>query len=268
MLFDDIQTLDGRALFIGQRLELRAFEKTNSLATGPLVVRAGSQGAAILFRYGVVVFFGVDPLEELAFLKHMESFVTDPFAQYKAEKVSLCLTAARSDKPSRDTVAMPLDEFNLPRLQVVASVLAKSVILDHYEAAVERTFDRIEPLAHSLQHGGRFMHKSRELLSHIGEVLLTQARMVGRVEITEKPELLWEEPQYERLHQHMAEEYELIERHRALERKLDLISRTAETLLDLLQTKRSLRVEWYIVALIVIEILLTVYELWSRHLLG
>jgi len=47
----------------------------------------------------------------------------------------------------------------------------------------------------------------------------------------------------------------------ALERKLDLISRTAETLLGLLQDKRTLRVEWYIVILIVVEIVLYVYEL-------
>jgi uncharacterized Rmd1/YagE family protein len=31
--------------------------------------------------------------------------------------------------------------------------------------------------------------------------------------------------------------------------------------LELLETRRSLRVEWYIVALIVVEILLSVYQL-------
>jgi len=51
----------------------------------------------------------------------------------------------------------------------------------------------------------------------------------------------------------------------ALERKLTLINGTAGTLLDLLQSKRSLRVEWYITILIVVEILLTLYELyWHR----
>jgi len=66
----------------------------------------------------------------------------------------------------------------------------------------------------------------------------------------------------------MAEEYELIERHRSLERKLELISKTAETLLGLLQNQRSHRVEWYIVILIVIEVFLTLYEMWTKHLIG
>jgi uncharacterized Rmd1/YagE family protein len=263
MPFSDQNQLTGRALYIGQRLELRAFEKAQRLATAPLMVSAGGNGAAVLFRYGVAVLFGLTAVEEVAFLKDLEPFIVDPFDHYEAEEISLCLTANQAT--SSDDNSLALDEFNLPRLQLVADMLAKSVILSHYEAALAATFDRIEPLAHNLQEGGRFRHKGRELLAHIGDVLMIQGRMVGRVEISEKPELLWEEPQYERLYQRLADEYELIERHRALERKLELVSKTAETLLDLLQNKRSLRVEWYIVILIVIEILLTVYEMWGMH---
>ncbi len=65
----------------------------------------------------------------------------------------------------------------------------------------------------------------------------------------------------------LEDEFELQERHVALERKLQVISNTAETLLDLLQTQQSQRVEWYIVILIVVEIALTLYELFvsGRH---
>lgn len=219
-----------------------------------------------MFRYGVIVLFNLTPVEEVAFIKGMSDFAIEPFEHYEAEEICLCL--ASTSQGVNPGECMAVDEFNLTRLQVVASVLAKSVILSHYETAVAETFERIEPLAHNLQHGGKYMHKGRELLAHIGDVLMIQGRMVGRVEISEKPELLWDEPQYERLYLRMADEYELIERHRALERKLDLVSKTAETLLDLLQNRRSHRVEWYIVILIVIEILLTVYEMWRQHLLG
>lgn len=81
--------------------------------------------------------------------------------------------------------------------------------------------------------------------------------MVGRVEVTEKPELLWEHSELERVYLRLEDEFELHERHVALEHKLELISRTAATLL---QTNRSLRVEWYIVILIVVEIVLTLYD--------
>jgi uncharacterized Rmd1/YagE family protein len=79
--------------------------------------------------------------------------------------------------------------------------------------------------------------------------------MVGRVETSEKPELLWEHPELEYLR--LADEYDLRDR----DRKLDVISRTVETLLSLVQTRSSLRVEWYIVLLIIAELLLAAYSL-------
>jgi uncharacterized Rmd1/YagE family protein len=88
--------------------------------------------------------------------------------------------------------------------------------------------------------------------------------MVGIVEVGEKPDPLWERPDLERLYLRLEDEYELRERLLALERKLALVSHTAETALELMQHDSSHRVEWYIVALIVVEILLSVYELWIK----
>jgi len=85
--------------------------------------------------------------------------------------------------------------------------------------------------------------------------------MVGRVEVSEKPEILWDRPYLERLYLRLEDEYELRERHVALERKLDVVSRTAQTLIDLVRDRSGLRVEWYIVVLIILEICLTLYQM-------
>ena len=96
-------------------------------------------------------------------------------------------------------------------------------------------------------------------------MLLTQHKMIGRAEVVDKPEILWENPALERFYGRLQREYELRERHRALDLKLELIARTVGTFLELLQNKRSLRVEWYIVILILVEILFTIYELFLAH---
>ena len=140
-------------------------------------------------------------------------------------------------------------------------MLAKSLVLSHYEMRIADIFDRIEPLAATLREKGRPGATGKELLRHIGDVLLMQQKMVGRAESSEKPELLWEHPELERLYMRLADEYELRERDRALDRKLDIVSRTVETLLGLVQTRSSMRVEWYIVLLIIAELLLTTYPL-------
>ena len=88
--------------------------------------------------------------------------------------------------------------------------------------------------------------------------------MVGRVEVVNKPEMIWEQPHLERLYARLADEFEIRERHLALERKLELVARTAQTVLELLQNRRILRLEWYVLLLILIEVLLSLYQM-VRH---
>ena len=52
----------------------------------------------------------------------------------------------------------------------------------------------------------------------------------------------------------------------AMERKLALISETAGTLIELVHNQRSLRLEWYIIGLIGLELLLSLYGLVSGGL--
>lgn len=251
-----------RALFVGERFELRAFEKTHRLASSPLTVSAGERGCAVLFRYGAVVLFGLSSVEEVSFLHDLAPHIREPFTEPEAEAVRLVQDPARNEGVEEPDLI--LHAFTIERLQLVAEVLAKSVVLDHYEKTVAASFQLIEPLAENLKKKGRGGSRGRELLRHIGDALSIQGRMVGRVEIVEKPGLLWNRPEHARLYARLEDEYELSERHLSLERKLELISRTAETLLGLLQTNRSLRVEWYITLLIVFEIMITLYELYFK----
>jgi uncharacterized Rmd1/YagE family protein len=138
------------------------------------------------------------------------------------------------------------------------------VALAYDETAMAGAFDLIEPLARELDKPRTSGRVLKEVLRHIGSTLLVQQKMIGRVEIADKPDILWEQPELERLYARLEDEYELVERSAVLERKLELIERTAETTLDLVQARRTLRVEWYIVALIVFEVFLTLYEMWNR----
>jgi len=257
--FSGRSTIRARALLAGHHLNLRALEPFTRLASAPLVVAAGDGGCAVLFRYGAIVLFGLDAPESGAFLESLFPTVREAYPALESEEIEVVFAPGAEERIADGRLT--LQGFDVERLQVVADALAKSVVLAHYETTVAAVFDEVEPLAEDLRERGISRIHGRELLRHIGRTLDIQQRMVGRVEVEEKPEALWERPDLERLHQRLAEEYELPERHRALERKLDLIARTASTLLTLQYNRRSLRVEWYIVALIVIEIMITVGQL-------
>ncbi|HVN71880.1 MAG TPA: RMD1 family protein [Desulfomonilia bacterium] len=260
-LFPGRKSIKVRAMCIGERIDLRTLEMGRRMAVAPLVLAVGDHGYATLFRYGVVVLFGLDPVEEVNFVGQIKPFVGDPYDKPQTEDLEVRLDQQREG--IYENGVLHVRRFNVDYIQFVADALAKSVVLAHYEIGVATAFDLIEPLAADLNKG-RGARQSSELMRYIGSTLLIQQRMVGRVEVAEKPDILWDQPDLERLYIRLQNEYELKERHLALERKLSLIAQTAETLLDILRNKRSLRVEWYIVILIILEILLTLYQMFVK----
>jgi uncharacterized Rmd1/YagE family protein len=253
-----------RALLLGERLDTRALERDKPLGVAPLTVAIPGAipggGVAVLFRYGAVVLFGPAAAAMDKFVASLMPWVTAALPLPERDDARI-LIRPELDQHVDSAGNIVLRERTTERLQLVADTLAKGLVLSYYETRIAEIFDGIEPLAAMLREKGRAGARGKELLRQIGDVLLIQQKMVGRVETDEKPELLWEHPELERLYMRLAEEYELRDRDHALDRKLDVISRTVETLLGLVQTRSSLRVEWYIVLLIVAELLLTTYPL-------
>ncbi|MGL5942398.1 MAG: RMD1 family protein [Waterburya sp.] len=254
------KTIGVRALFIGEKIDLRALENTSCLSESPLTITAGENGCAVLQKYGAIVLFGVNPLEEAAFINNLQPWISKAFKEPESEETRIEINIDSKEFVTENG-NIELKEFNIERLQIVADVLAKSVILSHYETSIASVFAKIEPIAASIKRFGNGRHQGEDLLQHIGNTIMIQQTMVGLVEIEDKPEQLWDWPNLERLYLRLEDEYEIGERHRALERKLELISRTAQTVLDLMQHQSAVRVEWYIVILIIVEILLNIYEL-------
>jgi uncharacterized Rmd1/YagE family protein len=248
-----------RAILVGERIDLKALGAAEALATNPLTVEVRGGGGASLFRFGVVVFFAVAPMEEVSFLRELKPLVVNPYATPETEELEVRLEPGAGEVVKGGVIY--LEDLAIERFQVIADILSKSVLLSLYEKQVSGEFDHVEKLATELQSTGRIPGKGPEFLRKIGTLLLVEQRMVGRAEITEKPEILWDNPGLEGLFARLEDEFELRERHTAIERKLGLISHTSHTLLELLSSRHTLRVEWYIVILIVFEILISLYEL-------
>ena len=96
----------------------------------------------------------------------------------------------------------------------------------------------------------------------IGHALAVRQEMVWRVEVDEKPDIVWDRPDLERLWLRLSDEYDLGERYRALGRKIELLDESASSLLAVLQSNRAHHAEQAIIWLIVFEIGLTLFEMW------
>ncbi len=247
-----------RALLLGDRLDLKQFKLTECLSTTPLTVQVDAAGGiAVLFRYGVVVLFGVAVADESRFIEALRPSLSNAYATPEVEELNIHCGMSNIGIQS-GTVS--LDSVSLEKLQIIADALSKSLVLSLYEQKVAGEFDKIEPLAQELATHGKVSASNKKLLSKIGHMLLIEHRMVGRAEIGDKPETLWNFPHLSGLYASLEDEFELNERQAALNRKLGLISDTAQTLSDVWDNKQLHKLEWYVIGLILFEILLSLYE--------
>lgn len=248
-----------RALLLSDRIDTANLEQDGVVSSSPLTYRVGAECYVTVFRYGVAVIMGLSQSEEDNVVRTLQPRLIRPVLPSE-EELALIDVA-----PDRDELVLPggpisLKTISPAHLIVIADALSKSVVLARDERDVTAVLEQVEPLARQLAERGRVVAGQRAILKHIGNALLVQHRLSGRVAVTEKPDVLWERPDLERLYSRLEDEYELKERAGALERKLTVISDTAQALADIIDTKRSLRLEIVVVVLIAFELLIAGYQ--------
>jgi uncharacterized Rmd1/YagE family protein len=248
-----------RALLLSDRIDTANLEHDGVVSMAPLTFKYGADGLVTLFRYGVAVLMGLTPAEEEHVLRTLRPRLIRPVAPSEEESVQVEII------PDKDDQILPggpiaLKVLTPDHLIVIADALSKSVVLARDEREVASVFDRVEPPARQLAEGGRAADGRRAILKIIGNALLVQHRVSGRAAVAEKPDVVWDRPDLDRLYARLEDEYELKERAETLTRKLAVISDTAEVLTDIIDTRRSLRLEIIIVVLIAVELVVAAYQ--------
>jgi len=235
-------------------------ERPDILSATPLAFRVEGGSFVVIFRYGVVVLFGMTPLREDEIINSLVGRIVGRYERREQE------TAQIEIAPDKDEQIGPSGVICLKALLpdyvlIIADAIATNVMLAHDEKNVSAVFDVIEPLARELADHGRTPGGRRTILKHIGNALLVQQRVSGLVAVAEKPDVLWERPDLERFYAKLEDEYELKERADLLTRKLTVIANTGQVLSDIIDTERSLRLEQIIIALILLETIFMGYQI-------
>ncbi len=251
-----------KGFLIGSRISLRQLGKRNTTHSDPIFLLLPENGIATVFHYGVVVFFNLKEQYEASILEQIMPYVSRPHDVRDNEALELSVKPNKPEGIYNDVVYIKI--VTRPHLELIATILSKSVVLDYYEQRVALAFDNIEPLARNLKEKGVLGQRSKEILQLIGANLLTQHEMAGKIALNERPALLWEHTELEQLYLNLMEDLEVIERQGILDKKIQLLSHTAETSLDMIQQRISQRLEWYIIILIMVSIAI---ESWSAFVL-
>ena len=249
----DARTVRAHAVLVGERLTRSGADADGAVTAAPLSFKVGDGGLVVLFRYGAVVMFELTGAEEASTLDGLAERVIGAEATPETETAEILV---RPDEEEHITAggAIQLRSTSPEHLLVVADAMAKSIALARDERHVATVFEAIEPFAAGLATNGRPPGGRRAMLKMIGRALLVQQRLSGRIAAREKPDIVWDRPDLERLYGRLEDEYELSERAETVDRKLAFIATTASALVDLKDADRSLRLEVTIVILILAEL--------------
>ncbi|MBW2971732.1 RMD1 family protein [Candidatus Woesearchaeota archaeon] len=146
-------------------------------------------------------------------------------------------------------------------LKVISKVLAQSVALESYEDEFDRIEDRFSELNEDLVSHGRLRLSSREVMRMIARNNTVVEEIVSGIGVLDKPESAWDSPMIDALHDRLSDEFELQERFQNLQSKMDFVQENYKVFLESLRSRYESHLEWIIIALIAVEIVLFLYEL-------
>lgn len=255
------QKITFRALALGDRIDAAGLERPDTISTAPLAFHAGREGYVCLFRFGIAVLAGLTPLEEDEIVAQLAGRVTGARSKLEDEESATVSVSAGGEEKVPPGGPIFIPALTDERFLVIADALAKSVALARYERSVNSVFDKIEPFAVELAQRGRPPWKRRPMLELIGQALLVQHRVSGRIAAQEKPDILWDRPDLEQLYARLNDEYELDERAQTLKNKLDVVVETGRALTDVIEADRSTRLEAVIILLIFVEIVISLVQI-------
>jgi uncharacterized Rmd1/YagE family protein len=248
-----------RALQLGERIDVKGLEREDAFSTIPLAFPTSGGGTAVLFKSGAAVFINMTPIEEEDLIRSLSPRIGSPLEERETEMARLVVRPDASELVATSG-ALQIKSADPDRLLLAAEALATSVALAYDERRIATAFENIDKVAQSLQDRRLPKGPKGGLLEQIGQALAIQQRLARRVDLDEKPDVLWDHPELEHFWARLVDEYDLPQRGRAIARQLEVIRETADTITDLMATRTSHRLEWYIIILIAVDIALNLYD--------
>lgn len=144
-------------------------------------------------------------------------------------------------------------------LNMVATILAKSVALKKIEVDTDILLDEIEKVI-GLLDKGHLNLSDNQLAKMSGKVLRFKYNTLSYIMLLEKPDVAWKNESAEELFLHLSDLFELKDRYEKIRHKTEVLLDITEVFSSLTHAKRGNRLEWAVIILILIELILAVSD--------
>lgn len=147
-------------------------------------------------------------------------------------------------------------------LVIIALVVSQSVGLEKYEQALNVYFEQSQQLLDLTK--SYSLLKRSQLIEFARNLMTIQHGMVSDLFLLDKPNILWDNEDAEKLYNRLSSTLELKDRFEIVEHKLTHLKEDISMSLDLFNQKHSEFLEWIIIGLIGFEIVMGLIEFFKH----
>jgi uncharacterized Rmd1/YagE family protein len=152
---------------------------------------------------------------------------------------------------------LTVDTLTQGRSRIIALTIAQSAAVEYYERIVDEMFGRTAQWVDGLEKRGTVAMSVKPLHRFIGHAVGIRSEVITVLHLLDKPDETWDDPSMDAIYDDLRHEFDLVDRRDALEHKLKNVQESLELILDVARDRRLFLLEASIVALIVIEIVLS-----------
>jgi len=165
-----------------------------------------------------------------------------------------------NEPPAINNDHMIVNAYEEYHLEIVSTILAKSVSLGKNENDVDSLLDRIENVVNNLSRGELGVSDD-ELAKMSANILRFRLNAISYLMLLDNPAITWTNEEASALYNELSVLFEIKERYEIVRHKTETLLDITEAFSNLVHAKRGTRLEWAIIILIVIEIVLSLYEM-------
>lgn len=235
---------------------------TQRTVTGPATAvfhsRGNDPGGVFVYSFGALTFWNCDPQFIKDTVSKVENLEDDNAQAFVLEDFNV--EEVPGSTPALKFNSLVINELTPERAEVVAMTLAQSVTMEVYEQQVDRIWATVGKMLENLRRIGRVAPRLTHFHRLIADVVGTRSSVVGVLHLLDKPDLIWNDPAMDSIYSELRASFDLEERFRALQYKLENVQDSIEIIIDMARDSRLFILEASIVALILIEIVLTIIK--------
>ncbi|XP_054802000.1 protein RETARDED ROOT GROWTH-LIKE [Prosopis cineraria] len=218
----------------------------------------------VVFQYGSIVLFNVPENEVDGYLKIVERHASGLLPEMRKDEYEVREKPALSTWMQGGLDYITLQYLNVDGIRTIGSVLGQSIALDYYGRQVDGMVAEFTDINREMEMTGKFKMQRKKLFQLVGKANSNLADVILKLGLFERSDIAWKDAKYAQIWEYLRDEFELTQRFASLDFKLKFVEHNIRFLQEILQNRKSDFLEWLIIALIGVEILLSLYDIFHR----